>query len=56
MCTTYATEADLLEALRTLKKDGYRVSQEDAYGGVFAMALVHHPRTGDQKHLEWNAK
>lgn len=56
MRTTYATEKALHDDLRTLLANGYRVSQQDAYGGVFAFALVHNPKTGDQKHLEWDAK
>ncbi len=49
------SEQGLIETLRTYLKNGYRVSQQDAYGGVYSWVRLHHPMTGDTLTLEWDA-
>lgn len=50
------TESALLLAVRDLLADGYRVSQEDAIGGLFAFALMFRPADGSSVHVSWESK
>lgn len=50
------TETALLLAVRDLLADGYRVSQEDAIGGLFAFALMFRPSDGANVEVSWESK
>ena len=50
------TETALLLTVRALLADGYRVSQEDALGGVFSFALMFRPSDGSTVEVSWESK
>lgn len=50
------TESALILAVRDLLADGYRVSQEDAIGGLFAFALMFRPSDGSSVEVSWESK
>jgi hypothetical protein len=50
------SETALILAVRDLLADGYRVSQEDAIGGLFAFALMFRPSDGSSVEVYWESK
>lgn len=56
MTITAPTETALLLAVRDLLANGYRISQEDAIGGLFAFALMFRPSDGSSVEVSWESK
>jgi hypothetical protein len=56
MTTRCPTEAALIARVTALLSEGYRISQEDAVGGLFAFALMFRPLDGSSVELTWESK